>query len=432
MTGTPAIRAAGLGKRYRISARAKQPRTRRERLARSLLSPFDYLRTAIHEPSAAEILWAIRDVSFEVEEGEAVAVIGRNGAGKSTLLKVLSRITEPTAGRVELWGRVSSLLEVGTGFHPELTGRENVFLNGAIMGMRRSETARRFDEIVDFAGVDRFIDTPVKRYSSGMYVRLAFAVAAHLEPDILVVDEVLAVGDAEFQKRCITKMREVGESGRTVLFVSHNMATVQRLCSRALLLSSGRLVAEGPTDEIVSLYLSSTVGVGPARQWLDLRDAPGDDVARLRSVRVVNSDTETIESIDVRERVGIEIAFDILRDGGPLRPQIMLTTEQGLHAFNAWDTDARWSRRARPGRYVSTAWIPGNLLNEGTMSVSVFLSSSSPAKTLQHASELDVVAFRVVDLVEGDSAKGDWTGQWGGAVRPLLEWTVQEDVPSRL
>jgi lipopolysaccharide transport system ATP-binding protein len=226
MSNNLAIRVDNLGKRYRIGARQKQPNTLRERIENLVASPFDYLRSTLRGPSEEEILWALKDVSFEIQQGDVVGIIGRNGAGKSTLLKILSRITEPTSGRAEVNGRVGSLLEVGTGFHPELTGRENIYLNGAILGMRKAEIDRQFDEIVDFAEIEKFIDTPVKRYSSGMYVRLAFAVAAHLEPEILLVDEVLAVGDAAFQKKCLGKIGDVAREGRTVLFVSHNMAAI--------------------------------------------------------------------------------------------------------------------------------------------------------------------------------------------------------------
>jgi lipopolysaccharide transport system ATP-binding protein len=258
------IRAENLGKSYRIrhTDRPERYTALRDVLSRQahcalrrLRRPFRRDRSA---PSAQnEEFWALKDVSFEIKRGEAVGIIGRNGAGKSTLLKILSRITEPTAGRVRLRGRVASLLEVGTGFHPELTGRENIYLNGAILGMTRAEITRKFDEIVDFAGVEKFLDTPVKRYSSGMYVRLAFAVAAHLEPEILVVDEVLAVGDAEFQKKCLGKMEDVASQGRTVLFVSHQLNSVRAMCSRAILLTAGGLSAQGAPDAIINDYLAS-------------------------------------------------------------------------------------------------------------------------------------------------------------------------------
>ena len=251
------IRVENLGKRYRIGARKKQANTLRESLQNLVASPFDYLRSTLRGPSEEEIIWSLKDVSFEVKQGEVVGIIGRNGAGKTTLLKVLSRITEPTEGRAILNGRVASLLAVGTGFHPELTGRENIYLNGAILGMKRAEIERKFDEIVAFAEIEKFMDTPVKHYSSGMYVRLAFAVAAHLEPEILLVDEVLAVGDAAFQKKCLGKMGDVAREGRTVLFVSHNMPAVEHLCSRAVLLNEGRLVADDKATRTISHYLQT-------------------------------------------------------------------------------------------------------------------------------------------------------------------------------
>jgi lipopolysaccharide transport system ATP-binding protein len=249
------LRTSGLGKMYHIGGQRQSYRTLRDSLVQTLKRPMERVRHPGAATHASEVLWALRNVDFEVNQGEAVGIIGRNGAGKSTLLKVLSHITEPTEGRVELWGRVASLLEVGTGFHPELTGRENIQLNGAILGMTRAEIKSRFDEIVEFSEIGRFLETPVKRYSSGMFVRLAFAVAAHLEPEILVVDEVLAVGDAAFQKKCLGKMEDVAGHGRTVLFVSHNMAAVSSLCSRAVLLDNGGLVESGPTRKIIDAYL---------------------------------------------------------------------------------------------------------------------------------------------------------------------------------
>ena len=254
----PIIRVAGISKRYRLGGPARPANNLREALGDLIVAPLRRLRALGSQPSDAESFWALRDVSFEVQQGAVLGVIGRNGAGKSTLLKILSRITEPTEGRIELRGRVASLLEVGTGFHPELTGRENIFLNGTILGMRRHEITKRFDEIVAFAEVARFVDTPVKRYSSGMYVRLAFAVAAHLEPEILIIDEVLAVGDAEFQRKCLGKMSDVASKGRTVLFVSHNMAAVRAICATGLLLRDGRIAHAGPVDELIAQYTRQT------------------------------------------------------------------------------------------------------------------------------------------------------------------------------
>ena len=369
-------------------------------------------------------LHALQDVSFDVPEGEVLGVVGRNGAGKSTLLKILSRIVSPTAGRAEIRGRVGSLLEVGTGFSAELTGRENIYLNGAILGMKRREIEDRFDAIVEFSGVEKFIDTPVKRYSSGMYVRLAFAVAAHFEPEILFVDEVLAVGDAEFQARCLGRMEEFGNSGRTVIFVSHNMQAVAQLCDRAILLEGGRLVREGPSEEVVAYHLQTSAGAGSTRTW-SADEAPGDDLVRLRSVRIVDEDGDSVDYVDVRRPVGIELAFTVLHGGGPpVVPKLKVTTA-GRVAFNAMDIDSRWHDSAPPGDYVATAWIPGNLLNEGLISVDAAVCSIDSPKLHHHVSVHEAVSFHVQDPTEGDSSRGTFTGQWRGVVRPLLDWTVR-------
>ncbi len=366
---------------------------------------------------------ALRGVSFDIQQGELVGLIGRNGAGKSTLLKILSRITEPTSGRAEVHGRLGSLLEVGTGFHQELSGRDNIFLNGAILGMRRQEIAARFDEIVEFSGVSQFIDTPVKRYSSGMYLRLAFAVAAHLETEILVVDEVLAVGDASFQKKCLAKMEDVGKHGRTVVFVSHNIMAVTRLCERTILLDGGLVIADGPSHEVVSEYLRSGVGSTAVREWTDSRNAPGNDVVRLRAVRIRTDRGDISEAIDIRTSVGVEMEFDVLSAGHLLVPNFHFFNEEGTCIFIAGDHDPDWQRRPRPvGRFVSTAWIPGNFLSEGTIVVSAAVSTVDPV--VVHYFERDAVAFQVIDSLDGDSARGDFAGHMPGVIRPLLNWTT--------
>ncbi|HET7743902.1 MAG TPA: polysaccharide ABC transporter ATP-binding protein [Gaiellaceae bacterium] len=373
-----------------------------------------------------EELWALRDVSFHLSEGGVLGVIGRNGAGKSTLLKILTRITTPTEGFATIRGRVGSLLEVGTGFHPELTGRQNVYLNGSVLGMKRREINRKFAEIVEFSGVEQFIDTPVKRYSSGMSVRLAFAVAAYLEPEVLLVDEVLAVGDAEFQRRCLGRMEDLSSSGRTVIFVSHQMQSVSQLCDRAIWLDKGRVVDDGGSSEIVARYLQSGFGgTGSSREWPDLDEAPGDGLVRLRSVRVVQDDEETA-AVDVRRPVGIEIGFTVLGRGVPVFPKLKLIDQRGDVAFNAMDTDPRWQEPSDPGDYVATAWIPGNLLNEGLISVQVGICSYGTLKLHPHAGLNDAVSFHVQDPGEGDSARALFTGQWKGVVRPLLDWTTEE------
>ena len=426
----PAIRVDELSKQYRLGETrgAFSYGSLRESLATAASGSWRRLRgggTPAGDRRPTHI-WALKDVSFSVAPGEVVGIIGRNGAGKSTLLKILSRITRPTEGSAEFRGRIGSLLEVGTGFHPELTGRDNVYLNGAILGMRRAEIARKFDAIVDFSGVREFIDTPVKRYSSGMYVRLAFSVAAHLEPEILVVDEVLAVGDAAFQRQCLGRMHEVSREGRTILFVSHNMPAITRLCSRALLFAAGRIVDDGPAEQVVAKYLSSELGAAARREWApDDPVAPGNDWVRLRSVRVIDEDGQSIESIDVRRKVGIEIVFDVCRREVPFVPGISLINEQGTPVFSAMDTHPRWRQPVGPGRYASTAWIPGNLLNEGTVLASVALGTlTSGGKTVRQATANEVVAFQVVDPGEGGTARGDFVGHWTAPVRPLLDWTL--------
>jgi len=417
-----AITAEGLSKRYEIGQFRAAYGTLRDSLAHGAKR----LLSREHEKHSRAEIWALKDVSFEVAEGEVLGFIGRNGAGKSTLLKILTRITTPTDGRAEIHGRVGSLLEVGTGFHPELTGRENIYLNGAILGMKRREIARKLPEIVEFSGVEAFIDTPVKRYSSGMYVRLAFAVAAHLEPEILLIDEVLSVGDAEFQRRCLGRMEDMSNSGRTVLFVSHNMPAVVQLCDRAILLEGGRNTHEGPSADIVAHYLQSTGGSASQRSWPELETAPGDDLVRLRGVRVVREDGSSSGAIDVRHAVGIEIAFSVLRAGEAVVPKIKVYDGQGNTAFNAMDTDNRWADPAPPGDYIATAWIPGNLLNEGLITVDVGLVTLVGPRPHHRAIERNAVSFHVHDPGEGDSARGSFAGQWKGVVRPLLDWTSQE------
>ncbi len=374
--------------------------------------------------NSSDIIWAVRDVSFEVKKGEVLGIIGRNGAGKSTLLKILSKITDPTSGSAEIRGRVSSLLEVGTGFHQELTGRENVYLNGTILGMKKSEVDAKFDEIVDFSGVEKFLDTPVKRYSSGMKVRLAFAVAAHLEPEILIIDEVLAVGDAAFQKKCLNKMQDVGQKGRTVLFVSHNMAAVTRLCDRAILLDEGGIMANGPSRQIVSRYLRSDLVTTAAREWPDPDKAPSGPVARLRAVRARSEDGQISDVFDIRKPIRIEMEYDVLQSDFVLLPHFGLITEEDKCAFITVDQDPTWRRRARPaGCYVSTAWIPGNLLSEGTLSVICSLLTLNP-DTVQFVEE-STIGFRVVDALDGESARGDYAKEIPGVVRPLLKWETK-------
>jgi lipopolysaccharide transport system ATP-binding protein len=416
-----AITVEELSKHYRIGQYRSAYGTLRDSLAAAT-------RRMVRRERAPDLrdIWALRDVSFDVDEGEVLGVVGRNGAGKSTLLKILTGITTPTGGQATIRGRVSSLLEVGTGFHPELTGRENVYLNGSVLGMKQREIKRKFPDIVEFAGVEQFIDTPVKRYSSGMGVRLAFAISAHLEPEVLLVDEVLAVGDAEFQRRCLGRMEDLSNSGRTVLFVSHNMQAVTQLCDRVIWLEKGELLRDGPSGEVVASYLQSGFGTGSLKEWRDPTTAPGNSLVRLRFVRAVLPDGGLADALDVRSPVGVEIGFTVLRPGDPVFPKIKVYTGRGEVAFNAMDTSVRWHEPSSPGNYTATAWIPGNLLNEGLATVDVSICSLGGMKLTPQATSRLAVSFHVQDPGEGDSARGLFAGQWQGVVRPLLEWTTEE------
>jgi lipopolysaccharide transport system ATP-binding protein len=419
----PIIRAEGLAKEYRIGGSAPSYRTLRGAVTEAAKAPLRMFNRSGRKPRA-ELVWALDGVSFEAQPGEVVGIIGRNGAGKSTLLKILSRITEPTRGRAELYGRVSSLLEVGTGFHPELSGRENVFLNGAILGMHRTEIARKFDEIVAFSGIEKYIDTPVKHYSSGMYLRLAFSVAAHLEPEILIVDEVLAVGDASFQRKCLNKMQTVSDQGRTVLFVSHDMTAVTRLCPRAILLERGKVLRDGQAHEVVSAYLTSGLGTTAERAWDDDAAAPGNEVARLRAVRVREEGGRVTDAADIRRPVRVEMEYEVLQPGHRLAPNFHVYNEEGINVFISNDLDPEWRGRPRPaGVYTSTMWIPGNFLAEGTLLVGAALSTLDPV--VVHFYEREAVAFQVIDSIDGDSVRGDYAGPYPGVVRPQLRWTTE-------
>ncbi len=432
-----AIRVENVSKVYRLGAKEETEDSLMKSVSRMLRSPlrnyrkyrslYNFSDLDFDNPGAdadPNILWALNNVSFDVNKGEVVGIIGRNGAGKSTLLKILSRITPPARGRVEIHGRTSSLLEVGTGFHNELTGRENVYLNATILGMRKKEVDRKFEEIVEFSGVEKFLDTPVKRYSSGMRVRLAFAVAAHLEPEILIIDEVLAVGDAAFQEKCLSKMQDVGKEGRTVFFVSHNMPAVTRLCERVIMLNDGQVAADGPAQDIVAGYMHEGSSSAAERTWSDINTAPGTDIVRLTGVRIKDESARTTASIDIRTAVGFEMTFEVLQDGYVLLPHFRLKNDEGVSAFVTVDVDPNWRKTKRPkGTYTATAWVPGNFLAEGSFFVNAAMLSLEPHTQLQFA-EQEVVSFQVVDPMEGDSARGDWANNLQGVVRPLLTWAT--------
>ncbi|MGE0374928.1 MAG: ABC transporter ATP-binding protein [Planctomycetaceae bacterium] len=374
-----------------------------------LRGPAEWFGRAGGEGADSRDLWALQDVSFEVRQGEVLGIIGRNGAGKSTLLKILSRITRPTKGRVGVAGRVGSLLEVGTGFHPELTGRENIYLNGSVLGMARHEVRRKFDEIVAFAEVNRFLDTPVKRYSSGMYVRLAFAVAAHLEPEILVVDEVLAVGDARFQQKCLGKMGDVSKSGRTVLFVSHNMTAVSGLCTRAVWLDEGAVKTDGPVKETVSQYLTSALESSLSRHWT-ADTAPATGKVRLTGVRIVP--LEPTDLLATNTPFDIAVEYERFESAGKLHVSAMLYTADGVCVFNSVSP----SDQSPPGRHAARLHIPGNFLNNGLYRLRLALVSDMQP-------QVDVDDALMFDVQDGPRPI-PYHGEWIGVIRPQLDWTV--------
>ncbi|HEV7993052.1 MAG TPA: ABC transporter ATP-binding protein [Gemmatimonadaceae bacterium] len=385
----------------------------------------------------SEEFWAVRDVSFQVARGEALGIIGHNGAGKSTILKLLANITSPSAGEITISGRLSALIEVGSGFHPELSGRENVYLSGSIMGMRRREIDAKLDSIVEFAGVRQFIDTPVKRYSSGMYVRLGFAIAAHLDPEILLLDEVLAVGDAAFQAKCMQRIKELEAGGTTIVFISHDLTAVERLCQRVILMRHGQIALEGNTRDVIKEYHKATTAAGaaanahtgPIKVWPEA-DAPGNEVLKVRSVRVRTRDGRTTGEIDIREPVGIEVEYDVTEAGHLLIPNYHFVNEDGLHVFSVQDVESEWRRRPRPaGHYVSTAWIPGNFLSSGTLSIDVAVSSHVPLVRV-HALVQAIVAFEVSESFDGGGVRGDYLGEYPGVVRPMVDWSTRFQ-PSR-
>lgn len=421
-----ALKIEGLSKQYRIGKQERY-RTFRDTITDAVTAPVRRAAGLLRGNTSAaanltETIWALKDVSFEVKHGEVVGIIGRNGAGKSTLLKILSRITEPTTGYADVYGRVGALLEVGTGFHPELTGRENIFLNGAILGMSREEIKRKFDEIINFAGVEKFIDTPVKHYSSGMGLRLGFAVAAHLEPEILIVDEVLAVGDAEFQKKCMGKMGEVAGEGRTVLFVSHNMAAVQSLCGRVVWLNKGEVVEKGSTNTIVSSYLNHAVQSTTDRFYPDIETAIGNDRIRVRRIRILPAEGNPNEPITMVTPVRLEFEYWNLQPT-LLNLSLHLFTSDGILAFNTAPVhETYWMTNEHPkGLFKSVCEIPGYLLNSGIYRVEV-LFVENQARIIYQVT--DALVFDVSEAIEVRGA-ANWFGRWAGVVHPKLAWTTE-------
>jgi lipopolysaccharide transport system ATP-binding protein len=411
------IQAESIAKQYRIGAR-QQDDTLRDVLVRAASAPLRGFRSLVRRRSDGKPnnkIWALKDVSFEVKRGEVVGIIGRNGAGKSTLLKILSRITEPTKGRARINGRVGSLLEVGTGFHPELSGRENIYLNGAILGMKRTEIERKFDDIVSFAEVEKFIDTPVKHYSSGMYLRLAFAVAAHLEPEILMIDEVLAVGDMSFQSKCLGKMEAIAGEGRTVLFVSHNLPAIKSLCNRAILIDQGVIEKEGDASSVVEYYL---LGKQPKGQivWPE-GERPGNHSLQLISVRLLNAEGLETSVVNISEDFTVEIYYEIVKPNAA-GFSLILFDSGGACVFGSLSNTEKnfYGKPLKCSRYKSSCRLPGNLLNSGNFSFSIVGFSAN--WTDQFLVER-VISFQAID---DGLLRGDYYGGYSGSIRPKLFW----------
>ncbi len=420
------IRVENLGKRYRIGTASERYKTLRDTLVNTAMAPIRKLRggnSANADSPESNLIWALRDITFEVPRGTVLGIIGRNGAGKSTLLKILSRVTEPTEGSAEIHGRVGSLLEVGTGFHPELTGRENIYLNGAILGMKRLEIERKFDEIVEFSEVEQFIDTPVKRYSSGMYLRLAFAVAAHLEPEILVVDEVLAVGDAEFQRKCMGKMSDVAQAGRTVLFVSHNMSAIMRLTEESLVLDKGRLVYRASTPQAVDYYMAAGFTGAGERIWTQ-EEVPADAAPfRPLALRLRDSRGQVADTLRSTELINVEIEYRLDQPITGLRVGVYLLTMRGEYVFTSFDLDdaKRFEQLGvrQAGHYTSRCSIPANTLNEGRYVLAV---NASAFRVKRYFWDDHALAF----TVDATGAPGKhWPEPRMGPIRPALDWVIE-------
>lgn len=424
---TAIITIENLHKKYILKHNAnKRYGSLRDELTKTARNVVDRIKNPIgysHQQVKEEEFWALNGINLEIQQGERLGIIGRNGAGKSTLLKVISRIIEPTRGRVTLRGRVSSLLEVGTGFHPELTGRENIFLNGAILGMSRAEITKKFDEIVAFAEVEKFLDTPVKHYSSGMYVRLAFAVASSLEPEVLVVDEVLAVGDSRFQKKCLGKMEDASKSGRTIIFVSHSMGTVASMCNRVIEMSSGKIIADGNPSETILHYYTNGLA-SPARVEYKEK-CPGDQFVRLlsASINTPNTGKDGAIEVGISEQVIIEMCFEVLQDTDiEFVPNYNCFTADGICAFYCHDTT---KRKLKKGIYISRCFIPANFLNATTYFIGLAVSSYYPAVNV-HFYEESCLSFNVQDPLEGVSTRPETGIPIPGAIRPYLEWEIEK------
>lgn len=421
---TPIIQIRGLGKQYRIADIQKvRQQTIPEGMKNAVTSAWNSVLgiAGLRSRKEPNTIWALRDINLDIEKGEVVGIIGHNGAGKSTLLKILTRITTPTEGEAHLRGRVGSLLEVGTGFQGMLSGRENVYLNGAIIGMTRAEVDEKFDDIVEFSGVGEFIDTPVRHYSSGMYLRLAFAVASYLEPEILLVDEVLAVGDAEFQKRCLGRMSHVAGEGRTVVFVSHNMAAIESLCNRVIWLDKGTVRADGPTHQVIKTYLQTTVSHSTYKNWTDKATAPSVNKITMRKAMVYPQGGKPEDVITVADP--FVIAFEYWNDapGRELTLTITVTNEENVVVFSSGTmNESNWEGKPfEQGLYRSECVVPGFLLNKGSYRIWLLFMQNQGSRLFRVD---DILAF---DIEDTSKDRNGYLGDWGGVVRPWLDWNTQ-------
>lgn len=425
----PIISVEGISKSYTISHQKGRNDGLRHLLEDSLIQYAHRIRSLCRGAASeisrksldvSETFWALQDVSFQIMPGDVVGFIGRNGAGKSTLLKILSRISPPTSGKVCMQGRVASLLEVGTGFHPELTGRENIFLNGAVLGMSRREIKSKFDEIVDFAEVERFLDTPVKRYSSGMYVRLAFAVAAHLDPEILIVDEVLAVGDSAFQKKCLGKISQAARGGRTVLFVSHNMGVVNALCERVIMLVGGEIVADGDSDSVIPLYMKSGSSAINAKNVLS-----EDKSLTFLGLELMDSEGNQRNSFHTQEAVHVAIEFEVhCRNNYFVNPVLDIQDEYGNSVFTTSNFNERvwFTNQTRPGCYRSICTIPPDVLNDRLYTIGVLFCKDATSLILH------IESIARLDVVDSGQYRDIFSGPRRGLVRPPCRWTTSSMV----
>jgi lipopolysaccharide transport system ATP-binding protein len=427
------IKSESLGKKYTIGHQSEQRgyNSFRETVAQTASALWRKSKDmfggrSLIQGETLEEFWALKDVSFDIRRGEIVGIIGRNGAGKSTLLKILSRITEPTEGQVTIKGRVSSLLEVGTGFHPELTGRENIYLNGAILGMPRSEIKRKFDDIVDFSEVERFLDTPVKRYSSGMYVRLAFAVAAHLEPETLLIDEVLAVGDAAFQKKCLGKMGEVAGEGRTVLFVSHNMGMITSLCQKAILFDEGQTIMDGIVTDVVSRYYTQGQCTPYEVDFVHGHKKIGDDLSTLLKARLEDMEGNVTGTVDMRSPFKVKMVYSLnTPTPEPPYPACHLYNSQGQLAFVSV---ANQLKHEGPGMYEASCSVPGNLLNNDTyfVDIVVIFTHAGIHVSVYEKGVLSVIVVEDLDARLGEGGGAQYSGPYPGVIRPKLDWKIRK------